>query len=269
MSWFNFGSNVSDVKSNLQEIKSLSIQNRIDGDRELKDVTQYAKVINNYFSETPKKDVPLKKEEESYYGEFGVDEDDITNMTDEDWAKYGSHDNWISGTISKEYFNATPELVAVHGTLKNYEKGVTIEHKAKKSFFGLTSSIKKEIKLANNARAMLREEDIRIRTEQAERFKRKTEDNMRKEAERIQKATDATNRSKSMMDMARKEREENTRLHEEKNSNLLNDIKSLMAGMAQPKQLSEKAIVDNVVAELMARVNRPQDGYIEARVLTR
>ena len=106
------------------------------------------------------------------------DTPDIIDMTKHDFDIFGTYENWVAQKIKKELFDNSLELISEYATYKNYCNNVTVIEKvkiAKTSFWGVSKKVKKEVVLANSARAELRRKDEEQRLKMAEKFKSKVE----------------------------------------------------------------------------------------------
>jgi len=258
MSWFK--SYKLKTKEALQNIETLSIQNRIDGEP---DIYQEATTINNYFQEyrrSGKSDNHGVELHDEY--EF-IDADDITNMTDEDWAIYGSHDNWCNGVVSEDSFNKDLKLIAEYGSYKNLKNGISIEEKAsKRSWFGgVKKSIAIEANIANKARQALRELDEEKRERETRRFKKDAD----RQAEIIAKQEEANRVAYGMRHIS--ENKISQQLTEAVES--LKQIASTQreVAYAQP-QISAKSVADELMQSFRGR-QMQNESIIDTKILTR
>jgi len=153
-----------DIKQQLQSISTREVQDRIDGD-----IT-----INNYYGCCKNK---TSRDEYEYIDMSQATKDEKKHFIGNSCSipvgvhpvgnkiyDFGNDDDLVVGvdinkkTIPDEDFSNNLELVAQYGTFKNYKKGITIEERvAKRGFFTRLSTLKKEVKVSNRAKKVLRE----------------------------------------------------------------------------------------------------------------
>jgi len=273
MSWFSFGSDTKDV---LAEIDAMEVQDRIDNGGDAMTMQVGNTIINNYYCSSQKRGSPhlLSDEEVESFKDWDYNEDDIVyynELSDEEKEIWGSHDNWISRTPSKDYIENNVEIMAEYGSYKNYNKGVKIEDKITRgSFFGLLPPSRKainEAKTANDARAKLREIEETKRTEMAKQFKIKSEKDIKKDGERFSNQTDADILAKTMREFGK-----NTEKQTETMEELLATFQHLANGLnSEPSKKVDVAQLSSSIAnDLMKQFNdsislSPQ--YIETEIV--
>jgi len=253
-----------DIKHQLQSISTREIQDKIDGD-----IHQEATTINNYFGGSCGRG---SRDEYEYIDMSQISEDEKKHFIGDSCSTpvgvhqigskiydFGNDEDLAIGvdinkkTTPVEEFDNNLELVAEYGTYKNYKKGITIEERvAKRGFFTLLSTLKKEVEVSNRAKRALRKK----LQEATKPFI--NESNI--------KATEAKNVAYGM------------RIFNERNlevaqgsQDILSEIKDLLGDLVN-KQPTSQDVADSLVSKIYGnapQLSQPQEYDYDVEILER